>query len=103
MESNYIPGYDAKTGDVILPHKYQDFPYPSRNCPFCEKELIVVNAIHATNEPYIFKAIYLCLDRNCGCFDLEARSAYSRVYYSCNEALEAFETIMLKYSIEVKQ
>lgn len=102
MIEDWVPGYDAKTGAVVVPRVIENFPYPQRFCPFCEREITVVNAAHSIDEPIIYKCIYICDNPKCGAFDEEAKKAYARVYYSCEEALQAFETVMLKFRVEEK-
>lgn len=98
-ETNAI---DSKTGVPILTATVKGFPYPERNCPFCEQELSVENAIHHPEHGEIYKCVYQCLNDQCGSYDEEAQSSYVRVYYSSDLALELFETLFLKIQREIK-
>lgn len=75
----------------LIPSKRTNFPYPERNCPFCERELTLMEAIHVTDALQDFKALFICFNKDCGAYDEAAGKAYSRVYYSSNEAFEALE------------
>ena len=75
----------------LLPQKRNNFPYPERFCPFCERELSLMEAIHIDGHLEDFKALYLCLNKDCGAYDEAAGQAYSRVYYSSNEAYASLE------------
>jgi len=71
---------------MIMGRLIQDFPYPVKTCPFCFKELKVVNAIHYENDVYHYKALYLDPNPRCPVYDEGARKAYARIYYSSEEA-----------------
>ena len=68
-----------------------DFSYSTKYCAYCERELVLMNALHVVEEPYVFKALYYCWNRHCGAFDEQARKTYAKVYYSCNEAFWLLE------------
>lgn len=82
----------------LLAKKREFFPYPERHCPFCERELDLVEAIHLEHEPMHYKALFMCFNEECGAYEEEARQAYSRVYYSSQEAFDYLEG----YRINVK-
>lgn len=89
--------YDEKNEyGVIIPRVIDGFPYPQRNCPFCERILEILNAVHLQGDEEIFKALMICRNPNCGVYDEPAKTAYLRVYYSSELALETFETTMLR-------
>lgn len=75
----------------LLPKKRTNFPYAQRFCPFCEKELTLVEAIHIQESLNDYKALFICFNKDCGAYDEEARQAYCRVYYSSNEAYQVLE------------
>lgn len=67
------------------------FPYPKKYCKYCNKECRLVDAIHMTESPEIYKALYICENDSCEAFDEPARKAYARVYYSSEEAYQKLE------------
>jgi hypothetical protein len=67
------------------------FPYPEKQCTYCNKKCTLVDAIHVTESPEIFKALYICMNDKCDAFDEPARKAYAKVYYSSEEAYEKLE------------
>jgi len=77
----------------ILGGKIKDFPYPDRSCPFCNKVLYVVNAIHVQEDKFQYKALYFCTNPNCSAYDEGARKAYARIVYSSEDAFQAFHRI----------
>lgn len=79
----------------LLSYLRSNFPYPEKICPFCDNPLDPVNAIHDSDELYIYKVIYVCHHMNCPVFDEDAKKSYVRVYYSCREALDKFEGQLL--------
>lgn len=80
---------------MILGRVIKDFPYPVKTCPYCNKELTVVNAIHWEMDKYQFKALYLDPNPKCPVYDEGARKAYARIYYSSEDAFEAFRDIKI--------
>lgn len=70
----------------LLSKKIDFFPYPERFCPFCERTLECVDAIHISREQEHYKALYMCMNDQCGAFDMEAKKAYARIYFSSEEA-----------------
>lgn len=77
----------------ILGGKIKDFPYPDRSCPFCNKILFVVNAIHLFQDKYQYKALYFCTNPKCRVYDEGARKAYARIVYSSEDAFNAFHRV----------
>lgn len=94
---------DARTNSPILTHIIKGFPYPSRFCSYCERELEIINAIHYENNEEIYKCIFQCFNTECGSYDEEGNMSYLRVYYSNDLALELFETVFLKIKREIKE
>ena len=90
MEAARVNIYDYFRNDLI-PSKRNNFPYPQRFCPFCERELSLMEAIHVQENLEDFKALFICLNNKCGAYDEAAGQAYSRVYYSSNEAYASLE------------
>lgn len=78
---------------MIMGQVIKDFPYPVRTCPFCLKELVVVNAIHWEQDKYQYKALYFCDNAKCPVYDEGARKAYARVVYSSEDAFQYFYDI----------
>jgi hypothetical protein len=84
--------------DGLLPQLRGNFPYPERFCPYCERELTLIEAIHIQDHLEHYKALYLCLNTECGAYDEAAGQAYARVYYSSNEAYNGLETARIAVS-----
>lgn len=80
---------------MIFGRVIPDFPYPEKTCPYCNKVLTVVNAIHYENDKYHYKALYLDPNPRCPIYDENAMRAYARVYYSSEEAFEYFRDIKI--------
>lgn len=72
------------------------FPYPEKNCPYCQRKIDLVRAIHH-DETLIYKAIFMCRNPNCEAYDETDKKAYVKVYYSCPEAIQIFETAFLPF------
>lgn len=77
----------------ILGGKIKDFPYPDRSCPYCNKLLYVINAIHLQEDKFQYKALYFCTNAGCRVYDEGARKAYARIIYSSEDAFEAFHRV----------
>ena len=73
------------------------FPYVKRHCKYCEQGLSIWKAFHIINNEEIYKAIFICLNKNCESYDEEARDAYVRVYYSSQLA---YDLLNRKLSID---
>jgi hypothetical protein len=97
MTSRNYTAYDPMTGATFFPKVIDGFQYPKRYCPFCEHQCNVVNALHRLDHPEIFKAIFMCENPKCEAYDLEVKKCYVRVYYSSEEALQAFEAVFLRF------
>jgi len=97
MAYRHYTAYDAASGATFFPKILDGFPYPTRPCPVCDRECEVVNALHSADHPEIYKAIYMCENPNCDFYDLEVRKCYVRVYYSCEDAVNLFETVFLRF------
>lgn len=82
----------------LLSQKRKDFPYKELNCPFCERELTMVEAIHIESELEHYKALYICFNPECGAYDEAARRAYAKIFYSSPEAYYSLDP----YRINVK-
>lgn len=80
---------------MIMGRLIKDFPYPTKTCPYCNSILKVVNAIHWDKDKYQFKALYLDPNPNCPVYNEGARQAYARIYYSSEDAFEAFRDIKI--------
>ena len=93
---------DGRTNTAVITQVISGFPYPERNCPYCERELSVENAFHAPEHEEVFKCLYQCLNTDCGAYDEDGSMAYVRVYYSCKLAYELYEDLFLKIKREFK-
>lgn len=80
---------------MILGRVIKDFPYPVKLCPYCNSQLVVVNAIHWDQDKYQYKALYLDPNGSCPVYDEGAMKAYARIYYSSEDAFEAFRDIKI--------
>lgn len=80
---------------MILGQVIKDFPYPEKLCPYCNAKLVVVNAIHWQVDKYQFKALYLDPNGKCPVYNDGARKAYARIYYSSEDAFNAFRDIKM--------
>ena len=79
----------------ILGRVIEDFPYPSKECVLCSRNLQLVNAIHSDQDMHHYKAIYVCGYESCPAFDYESRQAYVKLYYSSEEAHIVFQDVLL--------
>lgn len=84
----------------LLTKKIDRFPYPTRWCPFCERELAVWDAIHWNEEQLIYKALLVCENNTCPAYDSESEKQYVRVYYSCKEAMMLFDNFKFGFRQE---
>jgi hypothetical protein len=91
------PAYDADLHAPVMSRVIPGYSYPERFCPYCERKVQVINAIHAEGDEEVYKAIMVCMNDECGAFDEPAKKAYLRVYYSCELAREMFEVVLLRF------
>lgn len=95
MMNNYISSltnpFDVE--EVVMGRVIPDFYYPVKICPYCMKELKVVNAIHWSGDIYQYKALYLDPNPDCPVYDEGARQAYARIFYSSEDAFAYFQNI----------
>jgi len=77
----------------IVGGKIKDFPYPDKSCPYCNKILFVVNAIHLYQDKFQYKALYFCHNPQCRAYDEGARKAYARIVYSSEDAFHSFHRV----------
>ncbi len=80
---------------MLMGRVIPDFPYPVKLCPYCNKKLIVVNAVHWQGDEYQFKAVYLDPNPVCPIYNEEAMQAYARIYYSSEDAFEYFRDVKI--------
>ena len=73
---------------MIIGGKIDGFPYAIRHCSYCEREMTIAKVAHLTDEPEHYKALFYCLNPDCGAYDEPARKCYALVYYSSNLAQE---------------
>jgi hypothetical protein len=81
--------------DMILGQIIKDFPYPTRTCPYCNKNLVVVNAVHWHEDRYQYKALYFCAYSKCPVYDEGAKKAYARIVYSSEDAAAYFWRVQI--------
>lgn len=80
-----------------IPNREIDgFPYPEKFCPYCNTLMQMDKVVHIAGSEELFKAIFVCWNRDCGVYDLESRKAYVKIYYSCQEALDMLEGAIFK-------
>jgi hypothetical protein len=75
----------------LIAQKRNNFSYKELFCPFCERELTIVEAIHIENHLEHYKGLYICFNPECGAYDYEARKAYVKIYYSSQEAYNTLD------------
>ena len=75
----------------LIGKRINNFPYPDKYCTYCNKKCDLVDAIHVSEHPEMYKALYICQNPKCDAFDDEAREAYAKVYYSSEEAYAGLE------------
>jgi hypothetical protein len=93
---NNVPGLNSQNiPGLIMGRVIKDFPYPVKICPYCMKELKVVNAIHWEEDMYQFKALYLDPNPECPVYDEGARKAYARIYYSSEQSYAEFNALYI--------
>lgn len=80
---------------MILGQLIKDFPYPVRTCPYCNKNLVVVNAIHWHEDKFQYKALYFCSNSKCSVYNEGAKQAYARIVYSSEDAAHYFWKIRI--------
>lgn len=90
---------DLKTAfrGQLIGKRIKNFPYPEKRCRFCNKKCELVDAIHIAERPEEYKALFICMNNSCPCFDEEARAAYAKVYYSSDEAYQTLELNRIWY------
>lgn len=84
-----------QTNELIFGRIIEDFPYPTKTCPYCNSILKIVNAVHYDPDKYQYKALYLDANPNCPVYDEGARKAYARIYYSSEDAYIAFWNVSI--------
>ena len=80
---------------MIIGRIIKDFPYPTKICPYCFKELKIVNAVHWEEDPYQYKALYLDPNPECPVYDEGAKKAYARIVYSSEDAAAYFWRVQI--------
>lgn len=90
---NKIFDYDQVFSTHLINGKMTDFPYPVKQCYYCNKDLTLMKAIHIIETPYEYKAIYVCFNKSCAAYDELAEKAYVKVYYSSQNAANILDDI----------
>lgn len=80
-----------------IPRLIPGFPYTQKFCPYCERELILVNATHLYDAPEHYKAIMICYNFDCGYIDMPCREAYVKAYYSSQLAADRLWSVLLSF------
>ena len=86
----------------ILSRTIPGFPYAERFCRFCDQPCTMVKAVHLQDAPEHYKALFICENPLCECYDEDARSQYARVYYSSDEAFHSLELHRIYHPIKRK-
>lgn len=94
--------YEQYFPEYLLSHRIIGFPYVERTCRYCEQTCELVKVIHLQDTPEHYKALFLCENPRCECYDEEARSQYARVYYSSDEAFRALELHRIWHDVKKK-
>ncbi len=74
-----------------IPRIINGFPYVERVCEYCRRDMKMVSAIHLSEDPKEYKALFVCFNEQCKAYDEEAQMAYKRVYYSSERAYKMLE------------
>lgn len=74
---------------MILGKKIEGFAYAERHCTYCERLMHIQKVAHLQDEPEHYKALFYCLNDECGAYDEDARKCYALVYYSSQESFDA--------------
>jgi hypothetical protein len=81
----------------LMEHRIPGFPYPKKNCVYCNKDMTLVKTLHVVNMQEHYKAVYVCYNTSCEAFDEAAERAYVKVYYSSELAAQYLDRIMLHF------
>lgn len=84
--------FDPFSSDLIET-RYPNFPYPDKNCPYCNKILTLAKTIHIKSMPFEFKCVYVCYNPSCDAYDEPGDRAYVKVYYSSEYAAKVLDYI----------
>jgi hypothetical protein len=87
-------------GGIAIPRRIDGFPYPERNCPHCERTMVMEATTHIMDEPAHFKAIFQCHNPECVFIDNVTHKAYIRVYYSSEYAEKMLWKMLLQYKVQ---
>jgi hypothetical protein len=90
---NEIGSTDAFGNSYIFGRLIDKFPYPSKSCPYCERKLVIVNAVHLIGDELHYKAVYIDGNINCPVYDKGAKVCYAKIYYSSDYAFENFHNV----------
>jgi|TARA_Y100000034_G_scaffold132590_1_gene195963 hypothetical protein len=90
---NEIGTTDIFGNHYIMGNIIKGFPYTERRCPYCDKKLILANAVHIQKNPEHYKAVYIDGNINCPVYDEGAKKCYSKIYYSSDNAFSMLHNI----------
>lgn len=82
----------------LIGGRIANFPYGEKKCRYCNKNCELIDVVHIYDRPEHYKALYICQNRSCACYDEEARKAYAKVYYSSDEAYQKLELKRIWYN-----
>lgn len=73
----------------------RNFPYPTKYCTYCERELTPELVMHMPEAPENYKVLFFCKNPKCGAYDEDARKCYALVFYSSSLAFQHLEAYRL--------
>jgi hypothetical protein len=82
-----------------IPNRFiPGFPYAIRYCPYCERKLEILKAVHLMDQEENYKVVFICHNSECPSYNEEAKDVYIRIYYSSQLAYDILETVMIGYN-----
>lgn len=94
--------YEKYFPPELLSNVIPGFPYVTRHCRFCEQPCQLIKAVHLQGEPEHYKALFICQNPQCECYEEEPHMQYARVYYSSDQAFRALEMHRIYHPIHRK-
>jgi hypothetical protein len=84
-------------GAIAIPNFIKGFPYPERDCPYCERAMVIETSCHVQDQPEHYKVIFQCHNKECDFLQNITKYAYVRVYYSSDYAEEMMWKLLLRF------
>ncbi len=81
----------------LVPREIKGFPYPTRNCRHCEREMVLEASIHLDAEPEHFKSLFICDNPKCPALLQEPYKAHAYVYYASAHAFDKLQLSRILY------